>query len=617
MPPPSSLQIFLHRKACWIIPQTPFEVFSSIQLTIPEIRNYFIKALTRPNPDPALKFSILTKCNVQKAVDLRVYGLKKEDAKLLILFSCSSYCNTVRAQRKCEIHLFSSNKPWTAPVFTSLDKKKTCMATPVEHPMPRGNVETPSVVEDSEIRAEMPRLEEHPRPLSNVETHSVVEDSEIRDQMPRLVETHSVVEDSEIRDEMPRLEEHPRPLSNVETHSVVEDSEIRVDMPPPDVEVHAEPIQVLDWVNSRGLLWFWLVMSTLAVRVFSVLFPGCIFYQDFKLDKYNTTRFQIAFYTVHTFLLVLFICCAPYNVRTRFGFVYKSIGELICLVGTAIILYLVAHPREVHKQFSDLVDEYSIGATLSLAYYTYFMSRIFQPYFQIDLPMIFLDMSMHFSIELWKKGKRSLVWIDSLFAFILLLGRNWMENMEKGLERRGGNGGDGGGANDDDDRRENGGDGGGANDDDDDRRDDGGDGGGANDDDDDDKGRENDDDQRDSGGVRGRENDDDQKDNGGNGGNGGDRGRENDDDQRDKDDAGRVNGGETDDAGIVVCHYNDQHSNENEYIKLEVENGGEAQKRKKKGWDNGKGRFEVALNIGVICGAAMIMVVTMARAARR
>ncbi|KAI7992274.1 hypothetical protein LOK49_LG12G01524 [Camellia lanceoleosa] len=48
-----------------------------IQLTIPEIRNYFIKALTRPNPDPALKFSILTKCNVQKAVDLRVYGLKK------------------------------------------------------------------------------------------------------------------------------------------------------------------------------------------------------------------------------------------------------------------------------------------------------------------------------------------------------------------------------------------------------------------------------------------------------------------------------------------------------------------------------------------------------------
>ncbi|KAI8027258.1 hypothetical protein LOK49_LG02G01832 [Camellia lanceoleosa] len=95
-----------------------------IQLTIPEIRNYFIKALTRPNPDPALKFSILTKCNVQKALDLRVYGLKKEDAKLLILFSCSSYCNTVRAQRKCEIHLFSSNKPCVLSDLTKM--AKTC-----------------------------------------------------------------------------------------------------------------------------------------------------------------------------------------------------------------------------------------------------------------------------------------------------------------------------------------------------------------------------------------------------------------------------------------------------------------------------------------------------------
>ncbi|GMP22916.1 hypothetical protein CsSME_00000717 [Camellia sinensis var. sinensis] len=85
-----------------------------------------------------------------------------------------------------------------------------------------------------------------------------------------------------------------------------------------------------------------------------------------------------------------------------------------------------------------------------------------------------------------------------------------------------------------------------------------------------------------------------------------------------KDDDGDVNGKENDDIGIkVVCQYNVQHSSESENIKLKIVNGDKTRQRKKKGWGNEKRTLEVALNIGIIRGAALVMMVAMSRSALR
>ncbi|GMP23553.1 hypothetical protein CsSME_00001100 [Camellia sinensis var. sinensis] len=84
--------------------------------------------------------------------------------------------------------------------------------------------------------------------------------------------------------------------------------------------------------------------------------------------------------------------------------------------------------------------------------------------------------------------------------------------------------------------------------------------------------------------------------------------------KEDKDDDGYVNGRENDDVGIkVVCQYNVQHSSESENIKLKVVNGDKTRQKNKKGWGNGKRTLEVALNIGIVRGAALVMMVAMSR----
>ncbi|GMP22915.1 hypothetical protein CsSME_00000716 [Camellia sinensis var. sinensis] len=86
----------------------------------------------------------------------------------------------------------------------------------------------------------------------------------------------------------------------------------------------------------------------------------------------------------------------------------------------------------------------------------------------------------------------------------------------------------------------------------------------------------------------------------------------------DKVDGGEVNGRENDDIIIeLVCQHNVQNNSESENIMLKVVNGDKSMQRKKKCWGIGKGTLEVVLNIGIVCDAALVMIVSMAWSTQR